>query len=88
MAQRFLMEYVALSLYALFVGFCFCDGFKLHIARKLLWFVVFAAIGIYILQTHNEFDLAWILPVPSLLAILLCRIELRRQKKNAPAKTA
>lgn len=79
-AQKYLMEYVALSLYTLFVGFCFCDGFKLHIGRKVLWFVVFAAMSIYILQTKSEFDLALILPVPTLLAVLLCGYELRKHR--------
>ena len=82
----FLMQFLTLSVYAFFVGFCFCDGFNLHVARKLVWFCVFAAISIYILNTTNEFDLALILPVPTLLAILFCSYEKRRSsaKKKQP----
>jgi hypothetical protein len=76
------MQFLTLSLYALFMGFCFCDGFKLHILRKLLWFAVFLSVSVYSLQTKNEFDLAWILPGPTLLALLLCAYEKIRAKKK------
>lgn len=75
MANRLLMQFLTLSLYTLFMGFCFCDGFKLHILRKLLWFAVFLAMSIFALKSKNEFDLAFILPIPTLLAILLCNYE-------------
>lgn len=75
MPNTLLMQLLTLSLYALFMGFCFCDGFKLHILRKLVWFSVFLAINIYILKTKNEFDLTLILPIPTALAILLCAYE-------------
>ena len=82
MANTLLMQFLALSLYAFFMGFCFCDGFKLHILRKLVWFAVFLAISIYSLKTKNEFNLAFILPIPTLLAILLCAYEKRKSKKK------
>jgi len=75
------MQFLVLSLYAFFVGFCFCDGFKLHILRKLLWFITFLIISIYILKIKNEFDLALILPIPTLLAFLLCYYERKNLKK-------
>ena len=70
-----LVQWLALSLYVLFVGFCFCDGFRLHIIRKFVWFVVFLAVSISIFLTTNEFDVTLILPVPTLLAIILCGYE-------------
>ena len=81
MANILLIQLLALSLYTFFVGFCFCDGFKLHILRKLVWFITFLAISIYILKIKNQFDLALILPLPTLLAILLCGYEKKRKSK-------
>jgi hypothetical protein len=80
MGNALLAQLIALSLYALFMGFCFCDGFKLHIVRKLIWFAVFLCISIYALKTRNEFDLSLILPVPTLLAILFCNYEKRKSR--------
>lgn len=83
MVNPLLMQFLTLSLYTLFMGFCFCDGFKLHILRKLVWFTVFLTISIYTLRTKNEFDLALILPAPTLLAILLCAYEkIKSKEKN------
>jgi hypothetical protein len=86
MEKVLLMQFLALSIYTLFVGFCFCDGFKLHIIRKLVWFITFAAISIYIFKAKNQFDLALILPVPTLLAILLCAYENRKSKRKLASK--
>ncbi len=82
MGKILFMQFLALSLYTFFVGFCFCDGFKLHILRKLVWFIIFLAISIYILNTKNEFNLELILPVPTLLAILLCYYEKKKSKRS------
>jgi hypothetical protein len=79
--NKFLIQFLTLSLYIFFVGFCFCDGFKLHTARKLAWFAVFIAVSIYILEIKNEFDLSLILPLPTLLAILLCAYQRKKQFK-------
>jgi len=76
------MQFLALSLYAFFVGFCFCDGFKLHIVRKLIWFITFLIVSIYILKIKNEFDLVLILPIPTLLAFLLCYYEIKNLKNK------
>ena len=82
MENRLLMQTLTLGLYTLFMGFTFCNGFKLHILRKLLWFSVFLAISIYTLKIKNEFDLVIILPIPTLLAILLCSYEKIKSKKK------
>jgi hypothetical protein len=83
MANALLMQLLTLSLYTLLIGFCFCDGFRLHILRKLLWFSVFLAISIYTFKTKNEFDLVMILPIPTILAILLCAYEkIKAKEKN------
>ncbi|MBM3250318.1 MAG: hypothetical protein FJZ09_05715 [Candidatus Omnitrophica bacterium] len=80
MGKIMLMQFLSLSIYTLFMGITFCDGFKLHVVRKLIWFITFAAVSAYVLRTKNEFDLALILPVPTLLAILLCSYEHRKSK--------
>jgi len=82
MDKILLLQFLTLSLYAFFVGFCFCDGFKLHILRKLVWFIVFLIISIYTLKITNEFNLYIILPLPTLLAILLCSYEKRKSNKK------
>lgn len=86
MGKILLLQFLTLSLYTFFVGFCFCDGFKLHILRKLIWFIVFLAISIYTLKIKNEFNLSIILPIPTLLAILLCSYEKIKSKRNSPNK--
>ncbi|MCX5714386.1 MAG: hypothetical protein NT033_06175 [Candidatus Omnitrophica bacterium] len=75
MPDTILWQMLTLSLFTLFIGICFCDGFNLHIGKKIAWFIVFAAISIYILRTKEEFDLKLILPIPLLSAILLCLYE-------------
>jgi hypothetical protein len=82
MGKILLMQFLALSLYTFFVAFCFCDGFKLHILRKLVWFITFLVISICTLKVKNEFDLALILPIPTILAILLCYYKKRKSKKS------
>jgi len=74
-------QFLALSVYLFLVGFCFCDGFKLHIVRKLIWFGTFLTISIYVLYTKGEFDLSYILPFPSLLAIFLCSYDKIKQNR-------
>ena len=83
MGKILLIQFIALSSYILFVGFCFCDGFKLHITRKLIWFITILVISIYILKATKEFDLSLILPLPALLAILLCYFEKRESKEKS-----
>lgn len=82
MDKTLFMQFLALSLYTLFVGFCFCDGFKLHILRKLVWFISFLLICLYVFKTKGEYDLSLILPIPCLLAILLCKYN--EFKKHTP----
>jgi len=86
MENPLLIQWLAITFYSFFVGFCFCDGFKLHIFRKLIWWISFLIVCIYILKIKGEFDLALILPIPSLLGILLCiqqkRASDRSQSKN------
>jgi len=73
MAERLLLEFVTLSIFAFLMGITFCDFYKLHIVRKITWFAIFLAIASYVLRMRGEFDLALILPVPMLIAILLAR---------------
>ena len=75
------LQWLTLSLFAAFMGFCFCDGFHLHILRKLLWFTVFLGLVIFSVNIRDGFDLTIILPPATLLAILLCYFEKRKHKK-------
>ncbi len=85
MTQTVILPFLTICIYLFFIGICFCDGFKLHIARKLIWFLVFLFISIDIFEKTKGFNLALILPVPTLLAIFFCRYELRKAKKRPPA---
>jgi hypothetical protein len=85
MAERLLLQFLALSIYTFFMGFCFCDFFKLHILRKLAWFIPFLLISAAVLKTRNEFDLSLILPIPTLWAIVLCWMEKNRHRNSPPA---
>lgn len=82
MAKVLLMQFLTLSIYTAFMGFCFCDGFKLPVAKKLIWFVVFFALASYVLKTYGQFDLTLILPIPTLLAMLICVHEIKKTKKG------
>ncbi|MFH0738746.1 MAG: hypothetical protein V2A59_02665 [Candidatus Omnitrophota bacterium] len=81
MIHAFLLQLVTLYWYVIFVVFCFSDGFKLNTISKLIWFAVFFASTIYVFLVKNEFDLAFILPIPTLLAIILCSLEKVRSNK-------
>lgn len=71
-------QWFALGCFALFVGFTFCDGFRLAIGKKLVWFVFFAGLSALVLHFRGEYDLAIILPYSSLLAFGLCFWERRK----------
>lgn len=86
MADRLFLQFLGLSLYTIFMGFCFCDGFKLHILRKLIWFVVFLTVSLCTFFLTKQFDLAAILPMPTLLAILLCAYEKGKRTKTSKGK--
>lgn len=79
--QKEIAQFIALSMYVVFTGFCFCDGFKLHIIRKLIWFFIFLAVSICVFHSKKEYDLASILPIPTLFAIFLCSYEKHKRKK-------
>ena len=81
MGKIIFWQWLTLSLFVSFVGFCFCDGFKLHILRKLLWFGAFLGLVIASLKMKAGFELTLILPPAILLAILLCYYEKRKQKR-------
>jgi hypothetical protein len=87
MVKVLIMQFLTLSIYVLFMGICFCDGFRLHLITKLIWFLAFLFISIYVLKSTNQFDLTLILPVPTLLAILFCRYELKNSRAKRRADT-
>lgn len=77
-----LLQYGAICIFLLFMGFTFCDGFKLHVVRKLIWFTFFAVIAIHNFNVNNMFVLEEILPAPCFLAFALCwyEVKIKRQK--------
>jgi len=81
-----LLQYLTLCLYTVFLGFSFCDGFNLPVSRKLTCFIPFVLICAYVLKVKGQFDLELILPLPTLLAFLLCANERRKTLKAAAAK--
>ncbi len=86
MDHTLLLEYLALCLYTLFLGFSFCDGFNLPVSKKLVCFIPFVLICIYVLKVKGHFVLELILPVPTLLAFLLCANERRKTLKASSPK--
>ena len=78
MDKDVVMQFLALSLYVLFTGFCFCDGFDLPVSKKIVWGGVFLLVSLYVQREKGELDISWILPVPTLVALLFCY---RRKKR-------
>lgn len=81
MGNELILQFVALSFFTWWMGFCFCDGFQLHVVRKLVWFTIFAAIAIYVFRTTGEYRLELILPVPCLVALFLAWQEKKGKKR-------
>lgn len=81
MEEKFLLQFITLSIYAALMGFVFCDFFKLRTGRKLVWFGVFLVVSAYVLKARGEFDLGLILPLPMLLAICLGWLQKRNKSK-------
>lgn len=84
MGGKILLQFIALSIYVLFLGFIFCDYFKLHNFKKILFFIVFLFFATIVIKTRNEFDLSLILPVPTALALWLGIWQKRSLKKQFP----
>jgi len=80
--SAFVLEFVALSIYVAFVGFCFCDGFGLHSARKIVWFVFFTAVSLFVFRRLGRFYLPLILPFPTLMAAVLGAFQKRARLKK------
>lgn len=72
MILTFLLQLVTLYFYVILMGFCFADGFGLSTKVKISWFIVFLAAALATFTIRKEFDLAFILPVPTILALFLC----------------
>jgi len=84
--QRIVCEFLTLSVFLFFMGFCFCDGFKLHVVRKIIWFVGFLITVLVVFQRTQAFDLVSILPFPLILALILCWYEKRIHSSNRGGK--
>lgn len=79
MPDKLILQFVTLSIFSFLMGITFCDFYKLHTARKLVWFGIFLVCSIYVLHMRGEFDLALILPVPMLAAIALAWLQKRKK---------
>ncbi len=80
MAEKLILQFLALTIFSFLMGITFCDFYKLNILRKLIWFAMFLAISIYVMRTRDEFDLALILPVPMLAAIGLAWLQRKKRR--------
>jgi hypothetical protein len=78
MVGKLILEFATLSIFSFLMGITFCDFYRLHTVRKLIWFGCFLAISAYVLRVRGGFDLALILPVPMLLAIGLAWLQKRK----------
>ena len=87
MEKTLLLQFLTLSIYAVFLECCFSDGFKLSVFRKLLCFIPFLVISVYVFKQDGQLTLELILPVPSLLAFLLCLNERTKLKHLPPNKS-
>lgn len=81
MEKVLLLQFVTLSIYTVFVGFCFCDGFNLPVQRKLFCFIPFVLICFFVMKIRGQLDLELILPLPTLMALLLCINEHKKLNK-------
>lgn len=81
MAEKIILQLIALGIFSFLMGFTFCDFYKLHTVRKLIWFVIFLAVSAYVLCARGEFDLALILPIPMLIAIALAWLQKRSKRQ-------
>lgn len=78
MEEKIILQFATLSIFLFLMGITFCDFYRLHTLRKLIWFGVFLAISSYVLRIRGEFDLALILPIPMLLAIVLAWLQKKK----------
>ncbi|MFC1752684.1 hypothetical protein ACFL96_04735 [Thermoproteota archaeon] len=79
-----LLQFITLSIIALFVGICFCDGFNVPIPKKLIFFSAYAANAYIVLRATGTYALEMILPIPILVAMLLCWSEKYFKKPTNP----
>ena len=71
MGEKLLLQFIALSIYVAFLGFIFCDFFKLPNIRKIIVFVFLVICAGMVLRSRDEFDLSLILPGPTILALVI-----------------
>lgn len=71
MGGKIFLQFIALTIYVLFLSYIFYDYFKLRTIRKNLFYIVFLLLATVVIKTRSEFDLSLILPVPTLLALWL-----------------
>lgn len=77
-----ILELVALGVYTLFIFFTFCDGFKLHVAKKLILALFFLAVCTITFRAFNEFDLKSIIASSSFIAFTICWLDKKFKKKK------
>ncbi|MFH1655869.1 MAG: hypothetical protein ABH954_04600, partial [Candidatus Omnitrophota bacterium] len=82
MIKIIISQLIAIGFYLSFVFFSFCDGFNVRPLRKIAWAIIFFWICIVSLRFHGSFDLVFILPLTSVLAVFLCWFEKRSRAKK------
>ncbi|MBL7198240.1 MAG: hypothetical protein ISS47_09090 [Candidatus Omnitrophica bacterium] len=83
MLDNIVLQLIALGFYTLFIFFTFCDGFKLHVFKKLIWAAFFLFAALLSLKINNEFDLKIIIASSSLVGFIICWLDRKfKLKKN------
>jgi len=86
MLDNVALQLIALAFYTLFIFFTFCDGFKLHVFKKLIWAIFFLTACLLSLRVENEFDLKAIVAASSLIAFVICWLDKKYKQKTGQAQ--
>jgi len=81
MIKTVTLQFIALAIYLFYMGFSFCDGFKLPLARKLIFFGIFLVNALSVFFGKGTFEVSLILPIPTLVAFFLGWQEVGRRKR-------
>jgi hypothetical protein len=82
MPEKIIGQFLVLALYVFATGQCFCDGFQIPTWKKVIWYLIFLFISLGVFLKNNEFDLTLVLPIPIILAFLLCWIEAKKKQAS------
>ncbi len=80
---EFLWDLIPLACFLFFTFFSFCDGFKLHPARKLMFAGYFLALAIFVYTQVGFLSLRILIPFASLLAMTLGWFQIKDNERDA-----